>query len=637
MFASKRLLRPSGQSLRGGLDSRELVRTVRAQAPLLQGSTDRDLRDRYADLRSDAFRRDAQRDALLPRLLALVTEALRRTIGIELYDVQLVAGAALSRGCIAEMQTGEGKTFAIVLPACWYALNGEGVHVVTANAYLAERDLELLRPAYECLGLTAALLPERAGVEPKRRAYDCDITYGTGYEFGFDFLRDQLARSGDAREPLGSGYLRRLRGQAAAQSTMQRGLAHAIVDEVDNVLLDDACSPLVIAQAVSTTAPDAAAHRLAWTLSEVLNRDSEYVLDFASGRVSLTAAGLERIHAANVPVPMQVLERPWAEYVRQALRARCLLQRDIHYVVADDEVRIVDGSTGRIFEDRTWQDGLHQAIEAKEGLPINAERRPLAGVTRQRYFQQYRLLCGLTGTARGAESEFRKVYGLSVEAIPLHRPSQFVEGPTRFFGTAGKVEQAIAVRVRELQAAGRPVLVGTTSIQASGAISTQLTVAGIAHQVLNGRQDAAEADVIAAAGRAGAVTIATNLAGRGTDIKLTSDAAQAGGLHVIACGRQRARRIDRQLMGRSARQGAPGSAECCVSSDDTFLREQAPWLCERIARRTRAGSVIADDLSTAVDRVQRRVERHDAAVRQQLWEQDRDRDSVWSKLETFAA
>lgn len=614
-------------------DSTEFVRSVRARTAELRTVTPRQLQDRVSGLRWNLIRsRSASQEPLQAELFALVVEALRRTVGVELYDVQLQAGAALAAGCVAEMQTGEGKTFAVALPACWWALTGEGVHVVTSNAYLAGRDLELLQPAYAALGLSAGLLPERAAPQAKRKAYECDITYGSGYEFGFDFLRDQLARQAAAARPIGSGYLSRLRSPQSAGESMQRGLVHAIVDEVDNVLLDDACSPLVIAGVSGDGAPDAAAHALAREVAGKLVPEVEYGIDRVSDRAFLTAAGMTRIHGADIGAPFDVLERPWAEYVRQALRAEHLLQRDIHYVVHDDEVRIVDSSTGRIFADRNWQDGLHQAIETREGLPVRAERRPLASITRQRFFRQYRRLCGLTGTANGAEREFRQVYRLPVEVIPLHRRSQLRQLPPRYFPAAAEAQRAAIGSIREASRQGRPVLVGCGAIRVSEELSLRLQAEGIAHNVLNGRQDADEAEIIARAGEPKRVTIATNLAGRGTDIKLTATAAAAGGLHVIACGRQRASRIDRQLIGRCARQGAPGTAEFVVSADDPLLVQHAPRLSRQLADAPATGGV-NDGWTLALNRVQRQIERRDAAARRLMLERDTDRESILAGMD----
>ena len=635
-------LLPTPAALRptqSGIDRRglALVRSIRAESARLVSASDRELQDRVADLRATPlFRRPRDERVARTTLFALVTEAIRRALGVNLYDVQLLAGEALACGCIGEMQTGEGKTLAITLPACWFALTGEGVHVVTANAYLAARDLQLLQPAYECLGLTAALLPERAGPDEKRQAYAREITYGTGYEFGFDFLRDQLGSDAESQGPPGGRYLRRLRSLSPIGSRIQRGLAHAIVDEVDNVLLDDAVSPLVIAGANEGEAPDATAHRLAWELSEQLSIDVDFTFDAAGGRLSLTATGLERVHSTDVAVPLSVLQRPWADYVQQALRARHLFVRDVHYVVRDDDVQIVDGSTGRIFEDRTWQDGLHQAIEAKESQTIKTERRPLAGITRQRYFRLYRRLCGVTGTARGAEREFQDVYGLPVRVIPLHRQSQFQAWRPRHFVRREASWDAALERIRELTGQGRPILIGAQTIHDSEALSERLTAAEIEHHVLNGRQDADEADVIALAGQPSRVTISTNLAGRGTDIRLSPAAAAAGGLHVIACGRHRARRIDRQLIGRSARQGAPGSAEFLICADDALIAENAPWLSRRIVSRSNACGAACEDFTGAIDRIQRRVERNDTTARRLMLKRDLERETVLGELESIA-
>ena len=368
----------------------QLLPHIREMASLLQSATpDQLIAETDLIRREFAKGRSTAEPELLVAGLALISEALRRAKGVTLYDVQLQAVTALSRNRIAQMQTGEGKTFVGIAASGYLAMAGRGVHVITPNVYLAGRDQQLAAPVLAQLDMTAGLLPERVDAAQKIPAYDCDVTYGTGHEFGFDYLRDQLTLRKEARRPPGSRLLQALNTPSGGQRlTMQRGLEFAVVDEADSVLIDDAGSPLVLSMSAQTEAPDTLAHKTALRLSEELQPGRHYHLDPASGLTMLTGAGIQRCHEADVAIPVSVLIRPWTEYVQQALRARLLFRRDVHYVINDDEVRIVDETTGRIFEDRSWQDGLHQAIEAREGLPVTAEKEPIAQVTRQRFFRQ---------------------------------------------------------------------------------------------------------------------------------------------------------------------------------------------------------------------------------------------------------
>ena len=469
----------------------ELVAEIHLAAGSLRSLTTPQLRAASDDIRVKADGRDPHSRAVLTQAFALIYEALRRTQGIELYDVQLHAALALAGGNVAEMQTGEGKTYSSAPAAYLHALSGRGVHLITPNPYLASRDCELLRPAFEALGMSVGLLPERVPPAEKRAAYLCDITYGTGYEFGFDYLRDQLARKQTAGSSLGHTLLSRLRGgEGNEHETIQRGLAFAIIDEVDNVLLDDAGSPLILSNTPAAEAGDADAHRTARSLLAALVRDEHYLIDPSSETVQLTAAGVERIHAEDIAVPIHQLLRTWTEYLEQALRAELLMRRDVHYVVSDETIQIVDANTGRIFSDRTWQEGLHQAIEAKEGLLITSEKHALAQITKQRYFRLYDGLCGMTGTATGCEREFRHVYDLRITPIPLRVPSRREMLPMRCFVDHDAKWAAIADSVREAARGGRPVLVGTRSISDSERLTAMFASRGLDFQLLNGRQDA---------------------------------------------------------------------------------------------------------------------------------------------------
>jgi preprotein translocase subunit SecA len=610
----------------------EFLSHVRRRGSELAAVGDSEVRRVAETLRVRVAKEGPDQASVQVEAFAVMCEALRRVHGLQLYDVQLMAAAVLSRGNVAEMQTGEGKTLTCAPAAFLHGLTGRGVHVATPNAYLAERDFQLLAPAYQMLGVSVGLLTDDASRDAKRAAYLCDVTYGTGYEFGFDYLRDQLVCRQRTARPLGQTLWAKMRAAPATEphDTIQRRLYYAIVDEVDNVLLDDASSPLVLSGPSDGEAADAAAHRSARRMLRDLICDQHFHLDASTGSVQLTEAGMERIHADDVQIPLSVLLRTWAEYVEVALRAEYLLRRDVHYVVAKNVVQIVDASTGRIFADRTWQDGLHQAVEAKEDAPITAQRYALAQITRQRYYRLYERLAGMTGTAAGCEREFRQVYRLPVQVIPLRLPSRRVVLPTRFFTTAQAKWEAIGQSVVQVHAALRPVLVGTRSILDSEALAERLRQQGLSCQLLNGRQDAAEAAIIAQAGQPNAITIATNLAGRGTDIQLDRDVARRGGLHVILAECHESARIDRQLLGRCARQGDPGSVQTFVSADDSLLQRYGPWFADSIRRQGGAHGELLADLTRPLRRLQRTAERQAYAGRCALLRRDLARDELLS-------
>lgn len=612
----------------------DFVRKIRQAGVDLVSLDDRQLRDAAARLReSVGGGRSATSTDLLAPAFALMNEALRRTLGVNYYDVQLLGGLALSRGSIAEMQTGEGKTYVAALPAFIHALAGRGVHVLTSNNYLADRDFHLLQPAYECLGVSVGLLQPNGDRADKRAAYACDVTYGPGYEFGFDYLRDQVALRRNEEAKLGETLLGRFRhGNADGALPIQRGLACAIVDEVDNVLIDDAGSPLIISESSTTAAEDAEAHHVAHLMIPRLREGQDYRFDAASGLVELTKRGSKTIHQNAAAIPWAVLLRPWSDYVTQALRVELLFRRDVQYVVQDGQVRVVDESTGRVFADRSWRDGLHQAIETREGLEVTAEKRPIARITRQRLFRLYEQLCGMTGTALESAGELREIYGRRVAPIPLWKPSQRTMASTRLFADADAKWSAVVETVRRVHATGRPVLVGTRTIAASETLADRLQRHGVPHQVLNGKQDADEAAIVARAGQPGEVTIATNMAGRGTDIKLGSGVAELGGLYVIATERHANRRVDRQLVGRCARQGDPGTAQFFLSGDDDLIRVHRPWLGRAIRRAACADGEVLTDFDYAIGKTQVLAEKTERDRRRQLFHSDQRRDGVMAKF-----
>ena len=605
------------------------IADVRRRCAALADEPDAALAARFADLGGGAFPVKKLTEAA-----ALAAEAVRRATGKTLRDVQLAAGLVLADGRVAEMATGEGKTLTAALPACILALQHRGpVHVAVPNAYLAARDHAELAGVFEVLGLTPALLPEGAGspdgngsangFSQKGAAYDADVVYGTGYEFGFDFLRDQAAARRDERRPLGADFLAHLRDAGRRAEPTQPPCGATVLDEADSALIDEALTPLVLAGGGPGGAKvDDRAHRAAADVAGRLEPVVDYRLEVARRRVALTDAGLARVTGELAPPAGVPLRRPWGRYVEQALHATLLLRRDVDYVVRDDAVRIVDAATGRVFEERTWRDGLHQAVEVREGVTVTDETTSMARVTRQRFYRLYDRLCGMTGTAAGAEAEMKAVYGLGVVPIPPHRPCRRAAWPTRSFADEAAKNCAVAAEAAEVHTAGRPVLVGTRTIDASGRISAALTRRGVPHVVLNGVQDADEAELVAAAGRAGAVTVATNMAGRGTDIRPDAAALHAGGLHVIGTERHESGRVDRQLAGRAARQGDPGSCRFYLSAEDDLLVRHAPRLAAALTRTAGADGESRRRSDADVSRLQTALDRRHAAARRQMMDRE---------------
>ncbi|TWT78952.1 preprotein translocase subunit SecA [Planctomycetes bacterium CA13] len=614
----------------------DIVAAIREVETRLKGLSIEQLREQSEQLRSRVKIESVDTEAVRREAFAIASEALRRTRGIHLYDVQMLAAMALAKGAVAEMQTGEGKTFACAPAAFLHALTGRGVHVATTNQYLAERDFEILQPAYEMLGIRIGLLPNNQGSPAsKRAAYRCDITYGTGFEFGFDYLRDQLTLRQGATCKLGDATLESLIGNSPSAGAMiQRELYYSIVDEADNVLLDDAASPLILSGNAEGEADDAEVHRAALEAVNRLTTGEHFRPAAATGRIELTESGRAWIHRGESRIPIEQLRRTWTEYVEHALHAMSL-HRDVSYVVTDEgEVQIVDPSTGRIFSDRNWREGLHQAIEAKEGVRITPEKSSLAQITRQRFSRLYERLAGMTGTATGCEREMRQVYDLRVVPIRLRTPSRREYWPTRFFATLSTKWNAIADSVERIHSQERPILIGTTSIADSERLADLLSERGLNFQILNGRQDAEEADVIGRAGSRGAVTIATSLAGRGTDIKLGPDALPLGGLHVVVCECSESGRVDRQLIGRCARQGDPGSTQVFVSAEDPLIKIYGSWLISSIQRHAGSDGEAEIDFAGQVRRIQRSAERVAYSSRCGLLRSDLSRDSLFSSQMT---
>ena len=609
-----------------------LLPSIKLAQKTLESQTELELAATYQDLRAQNEFKDVATkpsNEIIVQSFAIGIEALRRTTGMVAYDVQILAGLAMASGSIAEMQTGEGKTLTTMLPIVVLALPQRGVHVATVNAYLAQRDYEFLKPGLEMLGITTGISLSGASPEEKRSAYACDVTFGTGYEFGFDFLRDQIATKELGTDRLGAKLRQSLLLEPKTHDTQtQRGFAVAIVDEIDSVFIDEATTPLVLSSGSLGTNVDDAMYLQAKTTVESLVENEDFIIDRLNKTLSLTERGVESAQQARglfvKSGKSRSLLRPWQQYVESALRARYMMNRDINYVVRDEKVEIVDEYTGRIFSDRSWRDGLHQAVEAKENVPITEERRTIARISRQRYFQRYELLCGMTGTADGHQREFQKCYNLPVVVVPRRKKLRRIELPTRYFRSQDDKSDAIVKDAIARSLKGQPILIGTRTIQQSWQLSEKLDKNAIQHRILNGVQDEEEAALIATAGTSGAITVATNMAGRGTDIQLDSQAIEAGGLHVIGFERNSSPRIDRQLLGRSGRQGDPGSGQFFVSAEDQIINRFDSTLVKLLKRITKANGVQSQRFDRRVILIQRASEQTGYSARQEVM-----REELW--------
>ena len=651
-----------------------MVRTAAAMEPALQALPDEALRAKTVEFR-ERLKAGASLDSLAAEAFAVVREASRRTLGLRHFDVQLIGGVVLHQGKIAEMKTGEGKTLMSTVAAYLNALPGEGVHVVTVNEYLAQRDADWMSPIYHFLGLTVGVIKNGQDAEEKRAAYGCDITYGTNNEFGFDYLRDNLA--------------------FRLEDRVQRTLSFAIVDEVDSILIDEARTPLIISgPAEESTEVYVRINELVPRLTRQQSEDSpgDFSVDEKQKQVHLTEEGHE--HVEQLMAEAGLLREGESLYdaanirlmhhLNAALRAHAIYRRDVEYIVRGGEVIIVDEFTGRTMPGRRWSDGLHQAVEAKEGVRVREENQTVASITFQNFFRIYKKLSGMTGTADTEAPEFLQIYGLEVAVIPTHRPMVRKDQPDFVYLTQNDKFQAIIEDIRDCVQRSQPVLVGTTSIETSEFLSGLLQKEAVPHQVLNAKQHEREAHVVAQAGRPGSVTIATNMAGRGTDIVLggsleaelaairaahplpaASDAAgvgddglagdaayqealaartaivemqsaeartlwqqrhdqviAAGGLHIVGTERHESRRIDNQLRGRSGRQGDPGSSRFYLSMEDNLMRIFGdPNRTKRLLQFAgmKEGEVIESGmLSKQIEKAQRKVEAHNFDIRKQL-------------------
>ena len=572
--------------------------------------SDAKLREAAAGLR-DLFRRGRETPDDMNRAFALVREVAGRQVGDKPFPVQIAGAFAIDAGCAVEMATGEGKTLTATMPATVAGWRGRGCHIITVNDYLAERDAEWMGKVYRCCGLTVAYIEQETPPAARREAYQADITYCTNKEVTADFLRDRLAL-GRVRNLPSALVAKMAEGRGRGTDRLvQRGLEYAIVDEADSVLIDEAVTPLII----SGDAPNAEqveAFEHAAEFAAELEPRRHYRVNVRHREIDLTPQGKERVAELAEPVGgVWHGARRREELVVQALTSREFYLRDKQYIVDDGKVVIVDEFTGRLMPDRTWRDGLHQAIEAKETLEVNPPKDTYARVSFQRFFRMYRKLAGMTGTAREAWREFWQIYHLPVVVIPTNRPCIRKVLPDRVFATADAKWGAIVGDIKSLHAKGQPVLVGTRSVRASEHLSGLLAAEELEHDVLNAVRHAEEARIVAEAGQPGKITVATNMAGRGTNIRLGRGVVDVGGLHVIATERHEAGRIDRQLFGRSARQGEPGSAQAIVCLEDELLRRHATHVSGLFRRRYGRG---VGEISSAVTRgpfnlAQRRAER----------------------------
>ena len=592
-----------------------LVDQVNVLEPAMTALSDQELAGMTPRLK-ERLEQGESLDDLLPEAFAVVREAGRRTIGQRHFDVQLIGGMVLHEGKIAEMKTGEGKTLAATLPVYLNALSGKGVHVVTVNDYLAQRDANWMGAIYQFLGLSVGCILHGLDDAERKEAYDADVTYGTNNEFGFDYLRDNM--------------------KFDLADLCQREFNFAIVDEVDSILIDEARTPLIIS---GPSEKSSAMYMQVDRLIPRLGRETHFSVDEKSRTANLTDEGvvkceqLLKVENLYDPRYMEVLH-----HIQQALKAHALFKRDVDYIVKDGEVVIVDEFTGRLMPGRRYSEGLHQALEAKEKLKVKSENQTLATITFQNYFRMYDKLAGMTGTADTEAEEFHKIYKLEVMVIPTHRPMVRIDYPDLVFRTQKEKFEAVVEEIKELNAKGQPVLVGTVSIENSEKLASMLKRGGVPHHVLNAKHHAQEAEIVAGAGQAKSLTISTNMAGRGTDIVLGSGVPELGGLHILGTERHESRRIDNQLRGRSGRQGDPGSSRFYLSLEDDLLRlfgsDRISGLMGKLGMEE-GEPIEANIISKAIENAQRKVEGRNFDIRKQLLEYDdvmnKQREVVYSQ------
>ncbi|MCT7801683.1 MAG: preprotein translocase subunit SecA, partial [Lactobacillus crispatus] len=586
-----------------------------AHADEMSKLSDEQLQAKTPEFR-DRLKKGESLDDLLPEAFAVAREGAKRVLGLYPFHVQILGGIALHYGNIAEMMTGEGKTLTATMPVYLNALEGKGVHVVTVNEYLSSRDEEEMGQLYKWLGLTVGLNLNSMSPDEKRAAYNCDVTYSTNSELGFDYLRDNMV--------------------VYKEQMVQRPLNYAIIDEVDSILIDEARTPLIISgEAEQANSDYIRADRFVKTLTEDKSDDDadddedhgDYKIDWPTKTISLTRTGIEKAcQHFGLKNLYDVENQKLVHHIDQALRANYIMLKDIDYVVQDGEVLIVDSFTGRVMEGRRYSDGLHQAIEAKEGVKIQEESRTQATITYQNFFRMYKKLSGMTGTAKTEEEEFREIYNMQVITIPTNRPIARKDMPDILYPTLDSKFHAVVEEIKKRHANGQPVLVGTVAIESSERLSKMLDKAGIPHAVLNAKNHAKEAQIIMNAGQRGAVTIATNMAGRGTDIKLGPGVKELGGLAVIGTERHESRRIDNQLRGRSGRQGDPGYTRFYLSLEDDLMKrfggDRVKDFLDRLSDNDDDKVIESRLITRQVESAQKRVEGNNYDTRKQTLQYD---------------
>jgi preprotein translocase subunit SecA len=599
--------------------------------------SDADLRQRGLQMRGRS-RGGESLNRLLPEAFGLVCVAATRTVNLRPFDVQLAGGVVMHQGALAELATGEGKTLVATMPVFLNALVGKGVHVTTVNDYLARRDGEWTGAIYGALGLTVGVLQMQMPDADRARAYRSDITYGTASEFGFDFLRDRLKVSGDKGQvaPFWAAWTsNNFQHNQPLDPKVQREHHFAVVDEADNIFIDEARTPLIISAPTRPATPEEqVVYKWADHLAQGMIRDRHFTLDEKKQKVELTEDGKQLVRYANPPVgPHSHAMDKLHEHVERGIQAHHRFRRDQHYMIEKEKVVIIDEFTGRRMPDRHWREGLHQAVEAKEKVPITLAADHAAQITFQSYFRLYTKLAGMTGTAAQNFWELRRVYKLWVVCVPTNRPVIREAYQDRVFPTEDAKFDAVVKDVAHMIELGRPVLIGTRSVEKSEKLSQRLHGANIPHQVLNAKQHEQEAKVVEQAGHSGRVTIATNMAGRGTDIKLGPGVAEAGGLHVLGTERHEARRIDRQLQGRSGRQGDPGSSQFFLSLEDELLEGLGPRRQNALRERgERGGGGLWEGYQPVFLKAQRRVERRHYRQRVDLMIYEKQRQEILKDL-----
>ena len=578
-----------------------IVRRINDLEPKLAGLSDASLQEKTFEFKNRLANGETL-DDILPEAFAVVREASRRVTGMRHFDVQLLGGIVLHRGDIAEMRTGEGKTLVATLPVYLNALTGKGVHVVTVNDYLATRDSEDMGRIYKFLGLSVGLIVHDLTYDQRRRAYNADVTYGTNNEFGFDYLRDNMVISAD--------------------QMVQRPLNYCIVDEVDSILIDEARTPLII------SGPGEKSTDLYYTLAGIVKTftKDDYTMDEKQKTIAPTDSGVAKVEKMlGISNMFDNDHLDLNHLVIQALRARFMMHRDKDYVVKNGEIVIVDEFTGRLMFGRRYSDGLHQSIEAKENVKVQGESKTLATITFQNYFRMYDKLAGMTGTAKTEEDEFNKIYKLDVYVIPTNKPAIRRDLPDVIYKTKNAKYRAVVREVKKRHATGQPILVGTTSINQSEILSQLLDKENIVHNVLNAKYHEKEAEIIKNAGQKGMVTIATNMAGRGTDIKLGPGVAELGGLMIIGTERHESRRIDNQLRGRAGRQGDPGTTQFFLSLEDDLMRifgsENISKFMDKLGM-DEDEPITAKMITRSIEKAQKKVESHNFEIRKYVLEYD---------------